>query len=180
MAETIYITFLTYLKAIYGQKSRKEIDLSTLATNQDLAQFVMTVALKRAETKLTAYGPCIKNIIKTLRCNDSTATRTSLSFYIAIIPTHLLCQTEAKTPEFGFQKTISKFRKRNKISFCLSAFSIKREINKIHVVVVQKRQGNVQKRATHVQSCCFAYETYCCYFFDVLVAVASLDLKIRP
>ena len=112
------------------KKSRKKIDLLTLATNQDLAQFLMTVALKRAETKLTAYGPCIK----TLRCNDSTATRTSLSFYIAIIPTHSLCQTEANIPEFEFQKAISKFRKRNKISFCLSTFSIKREINKIHVV----------------------------------------------
>ena len=27
-----------------------------------------------------------------------------------------------------------------------------------------------------VQSCCFAFEIYC--FFDVLVAVASLDLKV--
>ena len=34
MAETIYITFLIYLKAIYGQKIRKmkEMDLSILAT----------------------------------------------------------------------------------------------------------------------------------------------------
>ena len=31
MAETIYITFLIYLKAIYRQKM-KEMDLSTLAT----------------------------------------------------------------------------------------------------------------------------------------------------
>ena len=146
MAETIYIPFLTYLKAIYGQKKPEKIDLLTLATNQDLAQFLTTVALN-------AYGPCIK----TLRCNDSTATRTSLSFYIAIIRTHSLCQTEANIPEFEFQKAISKFRKRNKISFCLSTFSIKREINKIHVVVVQKRQGNVQKRVTHVRRCCFAY-----------------------
>ena len=103
----------------------------------------MTVALKRAETKLTAYGPCIKKIIKTLRCNDSTATRTSLSLYIAIIPTYLLCKTVANLPEIEFQKTIFKFRKRNKISFCLSTFSIKREINQILVVVVQKRQRNV-------------------------------------
>ena len=27
----------------------------------------------------------------------------------------------------------------------------------------------------HVQSCCFAYKTYC--YFDVLVAIVSLDLK---
>ena len=134
------------------KKSRKEIDLSTLAIDQNLAQIVMTVALKRAETKLTAYGPCIKKIIKTLRCNDSTAIRTSLSFYIAIIPTYLLCKTVANLPEFEFQKTIFKFRKRNKISFCLSTFFIKREINQILVVVVQKRQRNVQKRVRHVRS----------------------------
>ena len=29
----------------------------------------------------------------------------------------------------------------------------------------------------HVQSCCFAYKTYC-VSFDVLVAVESLDLKV--
>ena len=29
----------------------------------------------------------------------------------------------------------------------------------------------------HVQSCCFAYKTYC--YFDVLVAIESLDLKFR-
>ena len=27
----------------------------------------------------------------------------------------------------------------------------------------------------HVQSCCFAYKTYC--YFDVLVAIVSLDFK---
>ena len=40
--------------------------------------------------------------------------------------------------------------------------SIKSEIRHFHVVVVQKR-------VMHVQSCCFAYKTYC--FFYVLVAV---------
>ena len=38
-----------------------------------------------------------------------------------------------------------------------------------HVVVLQKRQTNVQKSVMHVQSYCFA-KTYCLY--DVLVAVA--------
>ena len=53
---------------------------------------------------------------------DAMATRTSLkkricllSVYIAIIPTHLLCQTQAKPPEAEFQGTIYKFRKRMKI-----------------------------------------------------------------
>ena len=35
--------------------------------------------------------------------------------------------------------------------------SRKREIKKFHVVVVQRRQRNVQKSVMHVQSCCFAY-----------------------
>ena len=46
---------------------------------------------------------------------------------------------------------------------------IKREIRHFHVVVIQKRAKNVQKSVMHVQSCGFAYKTYC--FFYVLVAV---------
>ena len=53
-------------------------------------------------------------------------------------------------------------------------FSIKREIRHFHVVVVQKRQRNVQKSTMYARSYCFAYQT----FFYVLVAVASLDLKV--
>ena len=34
--------------------------------------------------------------------------------------------------------------------------STKREIRQFHVVVVQRRQRNVQKSVMHVQSCCFA------------------------
>ena len=34
--------------------------------------------------------------------------------------------------------------------------STKREIRYFHVVVVQRRQRNVQKSVMHVQSCCFA------------------------
>ena len=58
-----------------------------------------------------------------VRSNDSTATRTSLkkwicvpSVLIAIIPTPLLCQKLADPPGVEFEGTISKFRKRNKIS----------------------------------------------------------------
>ena len=45
--------------------------------------------------------------------------------------------------------------------------STKREIRHFHVLVVQRRQRNIQKSVMHVQSCCFAYR-----FFAVLVAVA--------
>ena len=35
--------------------------------------------------------------------------------------------------------------------------STKREIRQFHVVVVQRRQGKVQKSVMHVQSCYFAH-----------------------
>ena len=50
--------------------------------------------------------------------------------------------------------------------------STEHEIRHFPVVVVQRRQGNVQKSVMHVQSCCFANQTYC--FFAVLVAVAAV------
>ena len=66
-----------------------------------------------------------------------------------------------------------KFRRRLLTSFT------KRKIRQFYVVVEQKGQINVQKSAMHVQSFCFAYETYCLFYaFDV---VASSDRKIpRP
>ena len=82
----------------------------------------------------------------------------------------------ADPPEFEFRETILKFKKRNKISSSLVYVLIEHGIRYFHVVVVQKRQRNVQKSVKHLQSCCFAYETYC--FLDVLVAVASLNLKV--
>ena len=48
--------------------------------------------------------------------------------------------------------------------------STKRENRYFLVLVVQRRQRNVQKKVMHVQSCCFANQTY--RFFAVLVAVA--------
>ena len=53
---------------------------------------------------------------------------------------------------------------------CLFTSSIKHKSKHFHVVVVQKRERNVQKSVMHVQSCCFAYKTYF-FFFYVLVAV---------
>ena len=47
--------------------------------------------------------------------------------------------------------------KRKKENRCLAfTFYVKREIRKFHVVVMQRRQRNVQKSVMHVQSCCFA------------------------
>ena len=54
-------------------------------------------------------------------------------------------------------------------------FSIKRAMRHFHVIVFQLRQRNLQRGVMHVQSCCFANETYC--FFAVLVAVAVVVAK---
>ena len=45
---------------------------------------------------------------------------------------------------------------KQKKSRLLFTSSTKREIRHFHVVVVQRRQRNVQKRVMHAQSCCFA------------------------
>ena len=40
---------------------------------------------------------------------------------------------------------------------CIFTFFVKHEIRHNHVVVVQKRQRNLQKRLMHMQSCYFTY-----------------------
>ena len=53
-------------------------------------------------------------------------------------------------------KTVSKFRKRKgKLLSHVFTSSIKSEIRHFHVVVVQRRQGNVQKSMMRGQSCFF-------------------------
>ena len=53
---------------------------------------------------------------------------------------------------------------------------MKCQIRQFHVVVVQKRQRNVQKSVMHLQSCCFALLNL--FFFYVLVTIASSDRKV--
>ena len=53
-------------------------------------------------------------------------------------------------------------------------FSVKREIRHFHVAVCKNSKlRHVQKSVLHVQSCCFIF-----CFFDVLVAIPTLDLKV--
>ena len=87
----------------------------------------------------------------------------------------LTLSNAGKPSWFEFQGTISKSRKINKIS-SLNVYVLHRTRNyrHFHVVVVEKRQRNVQKSTMYARSYCFAYQTY----FYVLVAVASLDLKV--
>ena len=43
---------------------------------------------------------------------------------------------------------------------------------------MQKREKNVQKSMVHVQSCCFANQAYCFFFFFFSLPSAPLDLKV--
>ena len=72
---------------------------------------------------------------------------------------------------------ISKFEKRTKISLLLVTLPIKREIEHLRVLCSRAKAAKkcYKKSEMQVQSCCFAYKTYC--YFDVLVAIVSLDLK---
>ena len=102
--------------------------------------------------------------------------KSQFSFFILIIPTHLLCQIWANSPVVKFQRAMSNFRKRNiSPSLVYLLIFIKREARHFHVMAMQWRQGNVQKSVMHVQSCFLLIKTYC--YFDVLVVVASSDLK---
>ena len=94
-----------------------------------------------------------------------TATKTSLkkwicaaSNFIALIPSRLI---RRMLPKFFWSWNIKdcikvQEKKKKVVVFC-SPSSTKREIRQFHVVVVQRRQRNVQKSMMHVQSCCFAY-----------------------
>ena len=68
-----------------------------------------------------------------------------------------LLKLNSSGPHLSSEREI-KFRR------CLFAFCIKRENSHFHVLVVQKRQKNVQERVTHVQSCSFAYKPSCFFF----------------
>ena len=68
--------------------------------------------------------------------------------------------------------TISKLRKRNKISSLLVYVLHKREVRHFHVLVVQKRERNVQKIAKLL---------FCLlnlFFFTFSLPSVSLDLKV--
>ena len=74
---------------------------------------------------------------------------------------------------------LSKSAKRSKFRHFLFTSSIKHEIGYFQVVVLQKQQRNVQKSVMHVQSCCFAYQTYCIFWHSLAVDVADLKALVK-
>ena len=99
----------------------------------------------------------------------------SLSQFLLFLPTyfvkcrHTLLKLNFKGPYSSSEREI-KFRRR------LFTFPIKHKIRHFHVAVVQNRKRNIQTSVLHVQSCYFAYKTYCFLMFSSLSA--SLDLKV--
>ena len=69
----------------------------------------------------------------------------------------ILLKRNFKGPNSSSEREI-KFRR------WLFTSSIKREIRHFHVVVVQKRERNVQKSVMHLRSCCFANQTNCFFW----------------
>ena len=96
---------------------------------------------------------CLSSLIGTLRSNNATATRTSLkkvclrsfslysdySYKNFVKCRRTLLKLNFKGPYPSSEREI-KFRR------CLFTSSIKHEIRHFHVVVVQKRERNVQKK----------------------------------
>ena len=63
-------------------------------------------------------------------------------------------------------------KRKRKFGRLLFMSSIKREIRLFFCRSRAVTAKNVQKSVVHVQSCCFAYSTYC--FFDVLLVVVAV------
>ena len=76
-------------------------------------------------------------------------------------------------------KTVSKLRKRKESCCLVFPSSAKREFRHFHVVVGRQRQRNVQKNLMHVQSCCFANQTYSFFFFCRSRCSSLLKLPIK-
>ena len=94
---------------------------------------------------------------------------------MAIIPAHLLDQNKANPPGVEILGSLSRFRRRNRISPSIVLFSIKCKIRHFHVVVMQKRQICPKTCEASAKLLFFLLNLL---FFDCLVAIASLDRKV--
>ena len=91
-----------------------------------------------------------------------------------ILPTHFI-KNRQNPSKVEFQGIILKFSKRNKILLLLPQNAKFRHFPILHEVV-ERWQRKVQNRLRHERSCWFAH--YTCSIFDILIAVALLDLKV--
>ena len=125
----------------------------------------------------------VTTTLGTLRSNDATATRTSFkkvclrSFNLYSNYSYPCSRCRRTLLKLNFKGPYPSSERELKFRRCLFTSFIKHKIIRhFHVVVVQKRERNVHVRVMHVQSCCFAYKTYC--FLTFSSPSASLDLKV--
>ena len=128
----------------------------------------LTRVITRACVLLSFLCPCcfvVTMLVGTLSKDDDDASETVgkkwicvLSNLIASIWTRSICQILATFPGVEFLKGFYLGSKRGReIRHRMSTFSIKRQMRKLHVIVVQWTSKNVLiiKSVMHLQSCCF-------------------------
>ena len=105
-----------------------------------------------------------------LKCTEQWIRATSN--FIALIPTRSTRQILGLFWNLNSKRLYQTSGKDKESRWLVFTSWTKREIKHFHVVVVQRRQRNVQKSGViHLQSCCFSnLKTYC--FFAVLAAFA--------
>ena len=105
-----------------------------------------------------------------LKCTEQWIRATSN--FIALIPTRSTRQILGLFGNLNSKRLYQTSGKDKESRWLVFTSWTKRENRHFHVVVVQRRQRNVQKSGViHLQSCCFSnLKTYC--FFAVLAAFA--------
>ena len=105
-----------------------------------------------------------------LKCTEQWIRATSN--FIALIPTRSTRQILGLFWNLNSKRLYQTSGKDKESRWLVFTSWTKRETRHFHVVVVQRRQRNVQKSGViHLQSCCFSnLKTYC--FFAVLAAFA--------
>ena len=95
--------------------------------------------------------------------NCQNCVQSTLKSKLALPQTYRACSITFNSSNVGkffcswiLKDYIKVKENKKKVIVRLFPFSTKREIRQFHVVVVQRRQRNVQKSVMHVQSCCFA------------------------
>ena len=101
-----------------------------------------------------SWAPCINREFKQQR--GWRLRICAASNLIALIPSRLICQMFANVFWNWILKEYQSSEKEKESCYLVFLSSTKREIRHFHLVVVRRRQGNVQKSVKHVQSCCFA------------------------
>ena len=113
---------------------------------------------------------CMENEVHISRLK--VAKKMKFAVFIFIIPIHLLCQIWANSPGVNFLRAMSNFRKKKITpSLVYLLIFIKPYTRHFHVMAMQWRHGNVQKKCDACAELLFLLMKTNCYF-DVPVVFA--------